>query len=117
MYSWNAYGVETKELAADTHKSIPTTCGLERAAPDSENATSSPKQMFFSVNQYLATPPRNDALAVQASETLNHFDFLSKRVDACSKVHKHLTVNLVSVDFWNKGNVVEFVQRQNNALG
>lgn len=74
------------------------------------------EQQFLGVSHFLTPPPQSsdddDPISV---ETINSFDFLSKRIQACSR-HYHKNVNMLYVDHWNVGNVVEFVQRQNKAL-
>ena len=63
------------------------------------------RKMFLELSHFSTSPDYNVA------KTMNGYEFLTQRVNVCSTPPSILTV-----DHWNVGNVVEFVQRQNKGL-
>jgi hypothetical protein len=66
---------------------------------------------FFGINAFLSLPSE------RAAEQLNAKSFLNGYIDDCTNFNDGLDVNLVFVDFWNQGDLVEVVQLRNEALG
>jgi hypothetical protein len=65
---------------------------------------------FFGVNAFVTLPDQN------AAKSINTESYLNSRIDACSALNDDLDVNLILVDFWNFGDVLEVTQTRNAAL-
>lgn len=111
MHYWPDYGRETdvKRLRDGTEvEHMAEACHLD-IGEGSETPLVEKSQQFHGLNHFVPMPDH------KLSEKLNDFDFLQQRTESCAKKHSSIAFNLVSVDFWSVGNVVEFVQRQNKA--
>lgn len=67
---------------------------------------------FFAVNNFVT----NILPSKTAAAMVNKQDFLLKHIDACAEMN-NMTVNVVFIDFWNIGNLVQVAQEYNTALG
>ena len=99
FHDWFVYAKETEFSFADvpqvnqTSRSCATTRGTSRAT-------------FLAVNNFVTLPSRS------ASIQLNSIDFLKYHIQACADFNEQ-AVNVVFVDFWSRGNLPLYVQRQN----
>ena len=110
MYYWPDYAVETEVLDVATLVDGDMT-KMCRIVPPQDSTKETPKsnKAFLGVNHFLAQPNAD------VSQDLNELKAVADRVEACSELNGGSTVNVVSSDFWHLGNIVEFVQRQNQA--
>jgi hypothetical protein len=63
------------------------------------------RRMFIELSHFPASPD------YQVARTMNEYESLSQRVEAC-----YLPPSILSVDYWSVGNVVEFAQRRNKGM-
>lgn len=82
----------------DTEKS----CALDRGSGGFKN--------FFAVNSFTTLPDIDEARIVNTRQ------FLEDRNEACSALNGDLDVNIVYIDFWGVGDVLEVVQERNKQL-
>lgn len=104
FHDWFAYAAETEfafASVADIQQNTARACSITRGASGTTD--------FFGVNLFLEIPNQD------ASAVLNGADFLESHLDACSE-QSGLTPNLVLVDFWEQGDVIEFVNDRNAQL-
>lgn len=65
---------------------------------------------FFGLNNFVSTP------TLAAAQTMNTFDFIQNRIEACSTLNDNLDVNFVYVNYWSVGDLPQLVQEKNTAL-
>lgn len=97
---WFFYGAET-QFQNENVEAI--SCPIDRG--------NSGVQLFYAINDFVSNPlpSRNSA------QTLNSASFLENLIDSCSNIENR-DVNLVWIDFWELGDLVEFTQRHNLQL-
>lgn len=66
---------------------------------------------FFGINNFLELPDINSAIVT------NTMEFITDRVSACTTFQGLDYVSFLYVDFWNQGQVMEFVMNYNTNLG
>jgi len=66
---------------------------------------------FYAINNFVT---ETFGPSDKAAETLNSMNFLTKRIKACEE-ETGLEPNFVNIDFWEIGDLPEFVQTQNKA--
>jgi len=69
----------------------------------------SARVVFYALNLFLTVPNR------AASTTLNSVEFLQTHIPACMEENFQREPNVVLVDFWSRGDLPLYVQRQNAA--
>jgi hypothetical protein len=104
LHFWFDYGVNTQYDFGSINALLDTqaSCSLTSAGRASTRD-------WFRVNNYvtLANPI--------AAGTVNSVEFAEERAAACS-TQNNLPVNLLAVDFWTRGSIVELVQNYNEGL-
>jgi hypothetical protein len=100
---WFEYAAETEfEFSTSSDfADTSTSCKITRGSGSTRD--------FLGVNSFVTPPTESE------SETINSRDFLEARLQACSDA-AGVDVNLMTVDFWNVGNLTEVVQTYNKAL-
>jgi len=78
---------------------------------DSCQITRGSGQGFFAVTHFLTFPQESVASA------LNDKEFVQQRLQDCSNYNDGLVPNVLLVDFWSVGDVLEVTQQHNKALG
>ncbi len=95
------YAVETPynfDSVAAIENDPSTSCKIDRgldATPD-----------FYHINNFVT---KWSGPSVDASKTINERSFLENRISECEKVTK-LNANMVSIDFWQQGDLLEVAQ-------
>jgi hypothetical protein len=107
LHFWFDYGVNTQYDFGSINAltDIPSSCTLTSAGRTSTRD-------WFRVNNYVTAIVSNP----NAANTVNSVAFAEARVAACSAQNNDLPVNLVAVDFWSRGNIVDLVQNYNEGL-
>ena len=103
FHYWFDFAAET-EFSFDGVSDVEDTsrsCAITRGAGSTRD--------FFGINNFVRFP------SIRAARTMNEAGFLNSRIDACSGING-LQANLVIVDFWSEGNLLEIVQERNKAL-
>lgn len=105
FHDWFAYAVEAQfsfnRIAQVQNATYACELGRGRNA----------RRDFYGLNSFLSIPSE------QAAGTLNSKEFLEGYIDDCIDLSGGLDVNVMSVDFWSDGDLVEVVQLRNEALG
>ena len=106
FHDWFTWAAETEfqfdnvqELTEDTQRA----CTITRGG--------SGHRSFFGVNVFSGLLP-----SVESAVILNQADFLRQHLEACALQNNNLQPNLVLVDFWSQGDVVDMVQSWNADL-
>jgi hypothetical protein len=94
---WFYYGAETK---FDNENVEAISCPIDRG--------SNGIQLFYAINDFVTDPLPSRSSA----ETVNTKAFLENLVDSCSGIENR-DVNVVWIDFWEEGDLVEVTQRHN----
>lgn len=106
IYNWFYYGMETQYTFTDVAalENISYACNITRGQGGYGD--------FFAVNNFITDilPSKTDA------QIVNQKPFVVAHMDACAKYNNH-SVNIIFVDFWNYGNLVQVQQKYNMALG
>jgi Phosphatidylinositol-specific phospholipase C, X domain len=97
LHEWFYYGAETK---FENENVDAVTCPVERGANG--------MQYFYVINDFVTDPLPSRT----AAETLNSKAFLENLIDSCGSIESR-DVNLVFIDFWEVGDLVEVTQRHN----
>jgi hypothetical protein len=106
LHFWYDYAVNTQydfgsiNALEDTQASCSLTSG-----------GGSSTREWFRVNNFVTSLFSN----TRAAATVNSLEFIQERVAACS-AQNLMAVNLVAVDYWSVGNVLESVQTYNQGL-
>lgn len=66
---------------------------------------------FIAMNHFLQIP----RIGVTTHQ-LNQYSFLKQRINDCSAFNNNRTINMIIVDFWDKGNVLQAVNDFNSEL-
>jgi len=105
------------EYAAETEFSFPNTAALEDS-PNSCKVTRGgnlqrepASRTFFAVNDFV-TPAKQSS-----AEVVNEYSFANKRIQECKAEYNDLDVNVISVDYWQRGDLVRLQQDVNQARG
>lgn len=99
--------------AAETEFEFPTVNALQNISSSCKITRGAGGYMeFFAVNNFVT----NILPSKTAAAMVNKQDFLLKHIDACAEMN-NMTVNVVFIDFWNIGNLVQVAQEYNTALG
>lgn len=104
LHDWFVYARETEfsfasvQEVRNTDRSCLVTRGRDEAT-------------MLAVNLFVTLPNK------AASTELNSIQFLQQHISTCSELNNGRPVNVVWVDFWNRGDLPLFVQRQNDARG
>jgi len=103
FHYWFSSAVETPFSFSEPEEieNTANSCALDRGRLGAKN--------FFGVNVFTTLPDPSEAAIV------NKKNFLNAHIDACSAINDDLDVNVVIVDFWSVGDVVEVVQERNKA--
>jgi hypothetical protein len=98
-YDWFVYAKETQYVFSNVEE-VEDTARACAATRGTKSST------IFGVNIFLSIPSR------AASQTMNSIAFLQTHMPACADLVKQ-AVNVVFVDFWSRGDLPLYVQRQN----
>jgi hypothetical protein len=104
FHPWFQYAVET-QFSFKTVQELQDTaysCNITRGRGGTRD--------FFGVNVFVTPPRKVAALRVNAA------DFLKPHVQACTDLNGGLQANLILVDYWGLGNVLDVVHELNAAL-
>jgi hypothetical protein len=100
------------ELAMETPYTFHSPQELGSPASCVENRGGRGKSLF-QLNHWVEKLPRSPTIASQ----VNDFDFLMKRASRCRQLRADALPNIVAVDYYNKGDVVDAVQELNAIPG
>lgn len=121
MHYWHQYALESRadpeEITEPSNSK--KSCFVRHSYQQPENVStgeeSEPRSQsgssFFAVNNFIQTPDE------KVSKMANAYSFLQDKVAVCSEKNPDMLVNIVSVDFWHHGDLVEFVQKENQRRG
>lgn len=110
MHYWHKYALETTTDVTDISElqQYKKSCFVHRRHG---NDTVSIEQKFFAVNNFM-WPPN-----LTASTVANSYDFVSERLEECTEKNDGLPIDLITVDYWHEGDIIEYVQRHNKKRG
>lgn len=97
LHEWFYYGAETQ---FENESVDAVTCPIDRGANG--------MQYFYAINDFVTDPLPSRS----AAETLNSKSFLENLIDSCGSIENR-DVNVVFIDFWEVGDLVEVTQRHN----
>lgn len=97
FHEWFYYAAETK---FENPSVDDVSCTVERG--------SNGQGYFYAINDFVSDPLPSKS----AAETLNAKTYLENLIQSCSKIESR-DVNLVLIDFWEMGDLVEVTQRHN----
>lgn len=105
FHPWFRYAAET-QFSFSTLKQLQNTsysCMITRGGSSVKD--------FFGINVFL-TPPQ----IVPTSKLINTYDFLKSHVQACTDLNEGLQGNLILINYWGIGDLLEVVSDLNSAL-
>jgi hypothetical protein len=106
LHNWFEYGFETPfqfTNVLDIESDYAASCSADRGANN--------QKKFFGINHFTRIPIQNRA------EDLGTVESLETRIDECSSRNNDQPVNVVLIDFWTTGNLLQVVQEHNGELG
>ncbi|CAB9497777.1 integral membrane protein [Seminavis robusta] len=93
-----------------------TSCIITRGATTTDGS-------FFGVNNFVEASAFDLDNQLEAATQANSLEFAKEHIEACSRIKQDgvyygdPNVNLLYVDFWHVGNIVQLVQEHNQRLG
>lgn len=103
-YPWYQEGFELFQETPYTFRSVPEVKSPQSCQPN----RGSPRNPLFLINSWIEKIPRDPDLAGRIDER----DALLERVRACRRI-RGLTPNLIAVDYYDQGDVVEVARELN----
>jgi hypothetical protein len=106
FHDWFVFAAETEYSFASTDDLADTdfSCNIDRGPSDTDEID------FFGINVFTSIPTASNC------KILNNKAFLQTHMDACSALNNDIPPNLLLVDCWDVGDVLEVVSEYNDRL-